>query len=30
MKWKVLITDYLFKTIEYERKILSEIGAEVI
>jgi D-3-phosphoglycerate dehydrogenase len=30
MKWKVLITDYLFKTIEYERRILSEIGAEVI
>lgn len=30
MKWKVLITDYLFKTIKYERKILSEIGAEVI
>lgn len=30
MKWKVLITDYLFETMEYERKILSEIGAEVI
>ena len=30
MKWRVLITDYLFKTIEHERKILSKIGAEVI
>lgn len=29
-KWKVLITDYLFKSIEYEKKILSDIGVEVI
>jgi len=29
-KWKVLITDYQFKSIEYEKKILPDIGAEVI
>jgi D-3-phosphoglycerate dehydrogenase len=29
-KRKVLITDYQFKSIEYEKKILSDIGAEVI
>jgi hypothetical protein len=30
IKKKVLITDYQFKSIEYEKKILSDIGVEVI
>lgn len=29
-KKKILITDYQFKSIEYEKKILSDIGVEVI
>jgi D-3-phosphoglycerate dehydrogenase len=30
LKRKVLITDYQFKSIKYEKKILSDIGVEVI
>ncbi|MCX5804195.1 MAG: hypothetical protein NTU69_11820 [Proteobacteria bacterium] len=30
LKWKVLITNYQFLDIYYEKKMLSDIGAEVI